>query len=139
MKFEEFKAMVKGRSDEEILGGIKGNEDSLLDGLFDSMKEAFVPAAASGQAAVIQYDIDTPVGGRSYQISVENGGCAIMKQGTETPRVTLAMNLPNFIRMMAEELNGMAAFMTGKLKISGDIMFSQNLSKWFNAKKKAKG
>lgn len=139
MKFEEFKAMVKGRSDEEILGGIRGNEDSLLDGLFDSMKEAFVPAAASGQAAVIQYDIDTPAGGRSYQISVGNGGCAIMKQGKETPRVTLAMNLPNFIRMMAEELNGMAAFMTGKLKISGDIMFSQNLSKWFNAKKKAKG
>lgn len=58
-----------------------------------------------------------------------------MKQGTETPRVTLAMNLPNYIRMMAEELNGMAAFMTGKLKISGDIMFSQHLSKWFKAQK----
>ena len=58
-----------------------------------------------------------------------------MKEGAETARVILKINLPNFIRMMAEELNGMAAFMTGKLKISGDIMFSQNLSKWFKAQK----
>lgn len=58
-----------------------------------------------------------------------------MKERVEAARVTLKLNLPNFIRMMAEELNGMTAFMTGKLKISGDIMFSQNLSKWFKAKK----
>ena len=133
MTSEEFKAMVKGRTDAEILSGIKGNEDLMLDGLFDSMKEAFVPEAAAGQSAVIQYDIDTPVGDRSYQISVTSGNCAIMKQGAETARVTLKVSLPNFIRMMAEELNGMAAFMTGKLKISGDIMFSQNLSKWFKS------
>ena len=136
MTLEEFQAMVKGRSDEEILAGVKGEEDSLLEGLFDGMKEAFDPAAASGQTAVIQYDIETPPGKRSFQIKVENGICTIVKEGTEKARVTLAMNLPNFVRMMATELDGMQAYMTGKLKIAGDIMFSQNLSRWFKPKGK---
>ena len=82
MTFEEFKAMVKGRSDEEILGGVKGNEDLMLDGLFDSMKDAFDPEATAGQAAVIQYNIDTPAGVRSYQIKVEESICKITKEGT---------------------------------------------------------
>jgi putative sterol carrier protein len=136
MTVEEFQAMVKGRSDEEILAGVKGEEDSLLAGLFDGMKEAFDPAAASGQTAVIQYDIETPLGKRSFQIKVDNGVCTIMKEGAEKARVTLAMNLPNFVRMMATELDGMQAYMTGKLKIAGDIMFSQNLSRWFKPKGK---
>ncbi len=134
MTLEEFQEMVKGRSDEEILAGVKGEEDSLLDGLFDGMKDAFDSEAASGQTAVIQYDIETPIGVKSYQIKVDNGICTIMKEGAEKARVTLAMNLPDFIRMMALELDGMQAYMTGKLKIAGDIMFSQNLSRWFKQK-----
>lgn len=135
MTAEEFQGWIKGKSDEEILADAKGQEDSLLDGLFDAMKEAFDPAAASGQTAVIQYDINTPIGLQKFQIKVENGACTIMKEGAEKARVTLAMNLPDFLRMMALELDGMQAYMTGKLKIAGDIMFSQNLSRWFKQKK----
>jgi len=29
------------------------------------------------------------------------------------------------------ELNGMQAFMSGKLKVSGDIFFSQSIASWF--------
>ena len=58
-----------------------------------------------------------------------------MKEGAEEARVTLMMNLPDYVRMMAAELDGMQAYMTGKLKIAGDIMFSQNLSLWFKPKK----
>ena len=50
----------------------------------------------------------------------------------QDPRVTLAFNLPNFLRMVTGELNGMQAFTTGKLKISGDMMFSQKLAAWFS-------
>jgi len=134
MTNEEFQAWIKGKSDEEILADAKGQEDSLLDGLFDATKEAFDPEAASGQTAVIQYDIETPVGTKKYQIKVDNGICTIMKEGGEEARVTLAMNLPDYLRMMALELDGMQAYMTGKLKIAGDIMFSQNLSRWFKPK-----
>ena len=131
MSPEAFREMVKGKSDEELLTDFKGSEEQVLDGTFDSMKDAFDPSKASGVTAVIQYDIDTPIGLKSYQLKVDNGTCSIEKGTASEPRVTLALNLPTFLRLMIGELDGMQAFMSGKLKVSGDIMFSQNIASWF--------
>jgi len=131
MSPEEFKQLFTGKTDEEILTTVKDNEETLLDGMFDGMKAAFDPSAAAGQSAVIQYDIDTPAGEMNYQLNVEDGTCELAKGPAENARVTLALNLPDFLRMMTGELNGMQAFTSGKLKITGDLMFSQSLASWF--------
>jgi 2,4-dienoyl-CoA reductase-like NADH-dependent reductase (Old Yellow Enzyme family)/putative sterol carrier protein/thioredoxin reductase len=131
MSPEEFQQLFSAKSDEEILAMAKGNEEALMDGMFDGMKAAFDPAAAAGQSAVIQYAIDSPAGEMNYQLNVADGVCELVKGPAESPRVTLAFNLPDFLRMMTGELNGMQAFTSGKLKITGDLMFSQVLSSWF--------
>ena len=131
MSPEEFNQLFSSKTDEEILTLAAGNEETLLDGLFDSMKVAFDPSKATGQAAVIQYDIDSPAGKLKYQLNIAEGNCEVLKGPANDPRVTLALSLPNFLRMMTGELNGMQAFTSGKLKISGDLMFSQVLSTWF--------
>ena len=131
MSPEEFKQAFSAKSDEEILALTKGNEEALLDGMFDGMKAAFDPSAAAGQSAVIQYAIDTPAGEMQYQLNVADGNCEVAKGPAENARVTLALNMPDFLRMMTGELNGMQAFTSGKLKISGDLMFSQVLASWF--------
>ncbi len=133
MSPEEFKQLFTEKTDEEILTTVKGNEEALLDGVFDSMKAAFDPAAAGDQSAVIQYDIDSPAGEMNYHLNVAEGNCEVAKGPAESPRVTLALNLPDFLRMMTGELNGMQAFTSGRLKISGDLMFSQVLASWFKA------
>jgi len=131
MSPEAFQERVKGKSDEELLAGFKGSQEQILHGTFDSMKDAFDPSKAAGVTAIIQYDIDTPNGLMSYQLKVDNGTCSIENGAASDPRVTLALNLPNFVRLMIGELDGMQAFMSGKLKVSGDIMFSQNIASWF--------
>jgi len=131
MSPEEFKQFFTGKTDAEILTAVKDNEERLLDGMFDGMKAAFDPSRAAGQSAVIQYAIDTPAGEMNYQLNVEGGACELAKGKAENARVTLALSLPDFLRMMIGELNGMQAFTSGKLKISGDLMFSQNLASWF--------
>ena len=128
---EMFREMVKGRSDEEILTSVKGNEEVLLDGIFDAMKAAFDPAAAVGQSAIAQYDLDTPGGLVSYQIKVDSGTCSVGKGAPGEARVTMAMSMPNFVRLMAGVLDATQAFMNGQLKISGDVMFAQNVGTWF--------
>ena len=45
MSPEEFKQLFTGKTDEEILNTVKGNEETLLDGVFDSLKAAFDPSA----------------------------------------------------------------------------------------------
>ena len=131
MSPEEFKQLFSAKSDEEIQAMVKGNEEAMLDGMFDGMQAAFDPTAATDQSAVIQYVIDSPAGEISYQLNVADGVCEVVKGPAESPRVTLALNLPDFLRMMTGELNGMQAFTSGKLKITGDLMFSQVLSSWF--------
>ena len=128
---EQFKAMVKGRSDEELLEGAKGNENALLDGIFAGMEAAFDPSKAAGQTAEIQYEIDTPAGVKPYRIAVDQGTCKIERGPANNPRVTVGVNLPNFIRLITGELDGTQAFMARKLRIAGDLMFSQNLNNWF--------
>ena len=97
----------------------------------DSMQAAFDPSAAGSQSAVIQYAIDSPAGEMNYNLNVADGACEVAKGAAESPRVTLALYLPDFLRMMTGELNGMQAFTSGRLKISGDLMFSQALASWF--------
>ena len=133
MSPEEFKQLFTSKTDEEILNTVKNNEEALLDGVFDSMQAAFDPAAAGDQSAVVQYAIDCPAGEMNYHLNVAEGNCEVAKGPAESPRVTLALNLPDFLRMMTGELNGMQAFTSGRLKISGDLMFSQVLASWFKA------
>ena len=132
MSPDEFNEAFTGKTDEEIIALTQGNEEALLDGVFDGMQAAFNPGAAADDSAVIQYTIDSRAGEMSYQLIVADGACTLAKGPAEDPRVTLAFNLPNFLRMVTGELNGMQAFTTGKLKITGDLMFSQKLAAWFS-------
>jgi putative sterol carrier protein len=46
--------------------------------------------------------------------------------------VTLGLSLPDFLRLILGQLDGMQAFMGGKLKLSGEIMLAQTMQSWFD-------
>ena len=43
----------------------------------------------------------------------------------------VTLNVADFLRLITGKLNGMQAFMSGKLKIQGDMMFAQVMQGWF--------
>ncbi|UCG67276.1 MAG: SCP2 sterol-binding domain-containing protein [Deltaproteobacteria bacterium] len=49
----------------------------------------------------------------------------------ESPNVTLTMSAETWLDIVNRELNGMQAFLSGKLKASGDIMLAQRIEKLF--------
>ncbi len=129
---QDLASMVEGRSDQEITSAIeKEGTDKVLGDIFNGMAAAFVPEAAAGQSATVQYDVGAPGGTRSYQLKVAGGKCVVVKGAGEPARVTLALALPDFLRLIAGKLDGMQAFMTGKLRLSGDMMFAQTMQSWF--------
>jgi putative sterol carrier protein len=129
---EELKALIEGKSDDEINAGLKeGGVDEALDKVFEGMVEAFLPAKAGGQSAVIQYDVNTPDGKKSYQLKVADGKAQSLKGSPESARVTLTLNAPDFLRLVTGKLNGQTAFFQGKLKLAGDMMFAQTMQSWF--------
>lgn len=129
----ELLKQLKGRSDRDILSRLEGagGADTALEVVFKGMVDAFVPERARGQSAVIQYDINTPVGTSTYQVHVQDGKCRVSRGMTAPARVRLGLSLPNFLRLSMGNLGATQAFLTGKLKLSGDMLLSAQLESWF--------
>src|SRR5881227_1805651 len=125
--------LLEGRSDEEINEFVNAaGVDTVLAQVFDAMKERLDPQKSAGQKAVVQWDVNAPDGMRSYQFKVDNGSGSWSQGTPDTPRVTLTFSLADFLRFVAGELDGMQAFMGGKLRLAGDMMFATTLQTWFN-------
>lgn len=78
------------------------------------------PGPISGINAVYQFDLSGEEEG-SFQLHLKDGQ-AMITQGTDTPaQCTLIMSFNNFQKFLAGNLSGTTAFMTGKLKIKGEI------------------
>ena len=97
------------------------------------MRAAFVPERAAGQSAVAQWDITAPDGSHTYQVKMADGECTVTQGAGDPARVTLGLMLPDFLRFVSGQLDGMQAFMSGKLKLSGDMMFATTMQNWFDA------
>jgi putative sterol carrier protein len=129
---DQLAELVEGRTDEEINEYVSSTGvDDVLDQIFEGMKQAFLPEKAVGQSALVQWDIAAPDGTHSYQVNIDNGECSVAKGGDGSPRVTLGLTLADFIRFVSGKLDGMQAFMSGKLKLSGDMFFAQTMQAWF--------
>ena len=97
------------------------------------MAEHVEPAKARGQDAVIHFHIlDAPGGGSDdYEVVLEGGACTASDEPTRDPRVTFKIGPVDFIRLVSGNAAGPMLFMSGKLKIEGDLMFSTQIQSMF--------
>ncbi|MBT2654802.1 SCP2 sterol-binding domain-containing protein [Bacillus sp. ISL-18] len=78
------------------------------------------PEPIRGVTALYQFDIHGEEE-ESCQLHFQDGGATVRKGKDAPPDCTLKMSLANFRLFLLGKLNGTMAFMTGKLKIQGDI------------------
>jgi putative sterol carrier protein len=90
--------------------------------LLRMMPGALDPRAAAGTDAVIQYDISDP----TYQV-LKDGRLTVHDGRAEAPDLAVSISDENLVRLFRGELNPVTAFMTGKLKVQGDMGLAQNL------------
>jgi putative sterol carrier protein len=98
--------------------------------VFEKMPQVFNPAAASGLDVVYQFHITGEEAG-DWFVVIKEGTCQVAKGVHENPSVSLTMADSDWVAMCNGTLNGMTAFMTGKLKASGDIMAAQRIPSLF--------
>lgn len=94
------------------------------------MPDAFDSEAAADVNAVLLFDLSQPM-----HIVIDNGACTAHDGQVDDPDVTLTMDDDDFIALMRGELNGMAAFMTGKLRLNGDLTLANRLVRFFDSSK----
>jgi len=95
------------------------------------MAEAFLPDKTAGQSAIVQYDVTLAGAPHTHQRKIAGGKCEIVKGRADAARVTLTLALPDFLRLVARKLPPVQAFMTGKLKLQGDMMIATAMQGWF--------
>lgn len=122
---------VKGKSDDEILGFAKslGGVEQTLEMTFEGMKAALKPEAA--QDCVIGYSLTEGGNTHDYAVIIKDKQASWEKRVPNDARVTLGMSVPDYLRLISGELDGMQAFMQGKLKLTGDMMFAQQIQTMF--------
>ncbi|HLF47859.1 MAG TPA: SCP2 sterol-binding domain-containing protein [Methylomirabilota bacterium] len=87
---------------------------------FDLMPSKFRADKATGINATIQYDISGDQGG-SWHAVIKDGTCTVNSGPAATPNLTLSMGGQDWLDMIGGKLSGQMAFMSGKLKLKGDM------------------
>ena len=104
---------------------------SMVKAIFEKMPSIFNADAAQGVDVVFQFSISGE-GGGDWFAEVKGGTCKVEAGVHPTPTSTIKMDAADFVDMINGKLSAMQAFTSGKLKIGGDIMKSQLITRLFN-------
>jgi putative sterol carrier protein len=70
----------------------------------------------------------------NHYLVVKDGAMSIEQGEHPAPSVSLSMSTETLKSVMSGETSGMSAFMTGRLKATGDVMLAAKLNSLFPAK-----
>ena len=99
-------------------------------GIFSAMPGNFNADAAKGMDAVIQFNLSGD-GGGTYHIVIKDGACTVGEGAHASPKMTMTMAASDYVDMINGKLNGQMAFMSGKLKIAGDMGLAMKMQSLF--------
>jgi len=97
---------------------------------FEMMPSQFNAEAAAGMTATYQFDV-TGDGGGKWFAKIENGELAAGEGEAEDPNITITVSDSDWLDIVSGKLDGQMAFMTGKLKIKGDMSLAMKLKSLF--------
>jgi putative sterol carrier protein len=83
--------------------------------------EAFKSAAGS-QTAKIQQVVTGPDGETKYWFKLEGGSADLGIGEIDSPDATISQDYDTAVALSKNELTGTSAYMSGKLRVSGDLM-----------------
>jgi len=94
--------------------------------LMTRMPLAFLPEKAAGMEAVIQFHVTGEETGE-WNATIRNGKCKVGQGTSPNPSLTLTAESGDFLKIFSGELDGMQAFMQGRLGFSGDMYLALKL------------
>ncbi len=98
---------------------------------FDAMSTKFRADKAAGTNATIQYDV-SGVGGGTWHAVIKDGACAVQEGAAANPHLTLQIGAQDWLDMIAGKQSGQMLFMSGKLKVKGDMGLAMKLGSLFS-------
>ena len=94
---------------------------------FETLESRVDAAKAAGMTASYKFDID---GSGSWLVDVDDGKVTVTEDGGDAD-CTISTSSETFLKIANGEQNPTAAYMSGKLKVKGDMGQAMKLQKLF--------
>jgi putative sterol carrier protein len=95
---------------------------------FDALPERVDPAKTAGMNNSYVFDVE---GAGTWTVKVVDGVVEVSEGAAEDADCTITASEETFAKIVAGESNATSAYMTGKLKIAGDMGAALKLQKLF--------
>ncbi len=94
---------------------------------FDGLETRVDPAKTAGMSNSYLFDIE---GAGKWKVDVQDGNVSVTENAEEAD-VTITTSEETFEKITSGEQNATSAYMTGKLKVKGDMGAAMKLQKLF--------
>ena len=95
---------------------------------FETLASRVDSSKAAGMTASYRFDID---GAGAWHVDVDNGNVTVTENGGGDADCTISTSSETFMKIANGEQNPTAAYMSGKLKVKGDMGQAMKLQKLF--------
>ncbi len=98
--------------------------------LMEKMPGAFLAEKAQGVDAVVQFKFTGEEAGEWFAV-IKDGKVDVERGSHPSPKMTLTADSADYVKIFTGELDGMQAFMQGKIKLAGDLNLAMKLTQMF--------
>jgi len=128
--------MIGGKSDEEILSFVEtlGGAEPVLDLVFAMMPQELDPAMAKD--CVLGWEISAGDRTFTYRTEISNGMLTSERTEATDAAATIVSSLPEFFRIIIEEVEAPKEYVAGKIKVRGDLVLAYSVPAMFPFKEK---
>jgi len=102
-----------------------------IDEIMQRLPAAFDPARAQGLKANVQFDFSSD-GGKKYVVRIDDGVCTVEEGEIANPDAALVASQATYLAVAEGRLNVATAFMTGKLKVKGNMQLLMRFQQIFH-------
>ncbi|WP_309109885.1 SCP2 sterol-binding domain-containing protein [Saccharothrix sp.] len=135
---QNFARIVSRASKEQIeaVTARPGLRERVLDEVFRRMEVHFRTDRAGATRAVVHFRLTGGASGDDvYEAVIEDASCTINKGATRESRATVTLGPVEFLKLATGNASAPVLFMTGKLKVKGDLGFAAGFMSLFDIPK----
>ncbi len=103
-----------------------------IDEIMQRLPGAFDPARAQGLKANVQFDF-TSDGGKKYVVRLAETTCTVEEGEIANPDATVIASQATYQAVVEGRLNVATAFMSGKLKVKGNLQLLMRFQQIFHS------
>jgi putative sterol carrier protein len=110
------------------LGGIMS--DQTIQSLIQNAPQVFMAERAEGVNAVVHFHLTGEQGG-DWGLTIKDQRCLVTQGVPPNPTLTLTADAKDALGVLTGKIDGVRAFMMGKLKLTGDFKLAMKLTSFY--------